>query len=380
MAIIDTSFYSKMVGPDITGNIAEGLRLKDLANERMLKQKKSELEQKQFQQEQDERDAVKKAILVDKDGNITLSKATLAGLAKLNPEKAMELESKFQARDSGALRQKLNHAKMTTDFLASQLPNVKDQASWTALKQRAMQMGLPGVENEPDSFDPNYAQNLTLRTLSAKDRLDQMWKEKDFGPKKEEVGIKRHEAEAKNQRMGAYTKGQEQVDKDYAKHYNTFTQKGAVNVKTAIDRLEALASEMEKDKGFGEAGGGRFASVLPDALRSRDAIRRRDQARNFANTTLKELFGGQLSDAEREAAAKEYYNDALGNAENAKILRDKIAQLKDAYNTELAKAQHYEREKTLSNFSGASQLKQISKGPPDSDKKTFKTNEIEWAD
>jgi hypothetical protein len=157
----------------------------------------------------------------------------------------------------------------------------------------------------------------------------------------------------KSQGNQGYSEGQKSVDKDYAKHYNTFTQKGAVNAKTSIDRLEALAAEMESDTGVFESGGGRFASTLPDALRSRDAVRRRDQAKNFANTTLKELFGGQLSDAEREAAAKEYYNDALSNSENAKIIRAKIEQLREGYNTEVAKAKYYEQNGgTLRGFSG----------------------------
>lgn len=182
-------------------------------------------------------------------------------------------------------------------------------------------------------------------------RLDQ--ETKDYRDR--QLGLDQQKLEiAKNKSQGnqGYSEGQKAVDKDYAKHYNTFTQKGAVNAKTAIDRLEGLADEMEADTGLFESGGGRFASELPDALRSRDAIRRRDQAKNFANTTLKELFGGQLSDAEREAAAKEYYNDALGNAENAKIIRAKIAQLRDSYNTEVAKAKYYENNGTLQGFSG----------------------------
>ena len=150
------------------------------------------------------------------------------------------------------------------------------------------------------------------------------------------------------------TVGQKAVDRDYAKHYNTFTQRGIANSKAAINRLEKLADEMEKDTGIGEAGGGRFAPLLHDSLRSRDAIRRRDNTRNAANTTLKELFGGGLSDAEREAAAKEYYNDNLDNKTNAKILRDKIKQLKSSFDSELKKAKYYEKNNTLSGFSGAS--------------------------
>jgi len=133
-----------------------------------------------------------------------------------------------------------------------------------------------------------------------------------------------------------------------------------VNAKVAIQNLEELATEMEEDTGIFESGGGRFANTLHDSLRSRTAIRRRDQAKNFANTTLKELFGGQLSDAEREAAAKEYYNDALNNEENSLIIRRKVAQLKEGYQSELQKAQFFENNRTLYGFRGASNLPMVS--------------------
>ena len=144
--------------------------------------------------------------------------------------------------------------------------------------------------------------------------------------------------------------GQKQVDKDYAKAFNTFTQKGAVNAGISIGKLEELASELEKEKdGIFSAGAGR-SSVLPDVMRNKQSIKWRDNARNFANTTLKELFGGQLSDAEREAAAKEYYNDALSNADNAQIIKSKVSQLKENLRIEKAKAKYYEKNKTLGGF------------------------------
>jgi hypothetical protein len=158
---------------------------------------------------------------------------------------------------------------------------------------------------------------------------------------------------AKEKRTEAGTEGQKAVDKKYATDYNEFTAKGQVNVKNSIEKLEALASEMEKDQGIGESGGGRIGSILPDVMRSRDAVRRRDAARNEANRTLKALFPGALSDAEREAAAKEFYNDALDNKENAKILRTKVEDLKSGLTQELAKAKYYEKNGTLKGFAGS---------------------------
>jgi len=145
------------------------------------------------------------------------------------------------------------------------------------------------------------------------------------------------------------TEGQKAVDRDYAKQYNQFTGKGRENAVHAINQLEKMAEELEGDSGLFELGGGRI-SALGDTFRSRTAIRRRDSTRNFANTTLRELFPGALSDAEREAAAKEYYNDALSNEDNAKIIRDKIGQLKNALQSETDKALYFQQNKSLSGY------------------------------
>jgi hypothetical protein len=147
--------------------------------------------------------------------------------------------------------------------------------------------------------------------------------------------------------------GEEAIDKNYAEQFNNFTGKGINNTAFTIKKLENIASEMEKDKGklttfFGESGG--TSIPLPDMLRSKDSIRRRDEARNAANSTLKELFGGQLSDGERVAAAKEYYNDSLDNETNAKMLREKITQLKANRDAEIERANYFAKNRTLKGF------------------------------
>lgn len=163
-----------------------------------------------------------------------------------------------------------------------------------------------------------------------------------------------YEAMQRSPQLGKATKGQEEVDQEFAKEYTKFTTSGAVNAKNSMNKIELLVREMKKDQGVGEAGGGRTATMLPDVLRSRDAIRRRDSARNLANATLKELFGGQLSDAERESAAREYYNDALDNKENAKILEGKLKELRSVYDNKLKQSKYFEQNKgTLRGFKGS---------------------------
>ena len=149
------------------------------------------------------------------------------------------------------------------------------------------------------------------------------------------------------------TKGEEAVDKDFAKEYNKFTDNGMTNAADAIKRLEKLQKEVAKDTGFGEAGGTRFP--IPDMLRSRLAIERRDDARNFANATLKELFPGALSDDERKAAAQEFWNDGLSNESNSVRLENKIKTLKQGLDMKIKKTKYYENNnKSLDGWKGVS--------------------------
>ncbi len=179
------------------------------------------------------------------------------------------------------------------------------------------------------------------------------------------------EAMKRSPEMGKPTEGQKEVDQEYAKEYTKFVTSGITNTKNSLGKMKLLVNEMKKDQGFGEAGGGRTASALPDIARSRDAIRRRDQARNLANSTLKELFGGQLSDAEREAAAREYYNDALSNKENAKILESKINELQNVFENKKKQAEYFEGHRnSLRGFKGSQQ--EVSNNNPEVTKNGIK--------
>ena len=157
-----------------------------------------------------------------------------------------------------------------------------------------------------------------------------------------------------DEKQAKRSEGAIQTDKDYAKDYNDWTQKDAVNMRKSIEGMKGLIKELKADGGLIQAGGGRAAPLIPDALRAENSIRWRDQARNFANPTLKYIFPGAISDDERTAAAKEYYNDSLPNARNAEMLARKVQQAEETFARESAKAKFYEDNgKTLDGYVGA---------------------------
>lgn len=224
--------------------------------------------------------------------------------------------------------------KMTGESHSAKMEEVKYQKDQRALapEERDSFLEAKGIARLKQETDfSNFEKQEAVRHRNNKDLL---------GAKADSVAATKGPA---------LSKGEETVDKKYADKYVGQSGSGFVNSEFTIKKLEDLQKEMEADQGFGEAGG--TSLPLPDMFRSTTAIRRRDETRNAANSTLKELFGGALSDSEREAAANEYYNDKLPNKENAKILKDKITQLKAQRSSEIDRAKYFEKNRTLKGYS-----------------------------
>jgi hypothetical protein len=206
--------------------------------------------------------------------------------------------------------------------------------------------GIQDREDDPNSVESKLAQQLAEK-MGLKNNQLTARQFKDTSKYLSELHRLEMQKQLLNTRLASSpsankpiaNKSVEALNRNYAERYNEFTQKGGINAIYTIKNLEELADKIAQNP---KGGGGRFAKIAPDVLRPREDILNRDQARNFANTTLKELFGGQLSDAEREAAAREYWNDAVSNEENAKIIKRKIETLKAVYENQLKKAQYYE--------------------------------------
>lgn len=145
--------------------------------------------------------------------------------------------------------------------------------------------------------------------------------------------------------VDADTKGEVASDRDYAKKYNEWTGGDRNKGVQAVQKLEEIASQMEKDTGPIQSGGGRAAAFLHDSLRDRSAIQRRDLAHQTAYDALKATFPGNISDGERKALAETYYNDKLDNKANAKMMRQKIQTIKNNINDADKKASYFEKNK-----------------------------------
>jgi hypothetical protein len=184
-------------------------------------------------------------------------------------------------------------------------------------------------------------------------RMRQQKMDEDRGYRKQMLDVERQKAAAAAGKTTGQNEGIKALDRDYARDYNEYTSRGRVNALSSINRLEAIQKQLEKEaNSVIEAGGGSIAGSLPDMMRSERSIELRDDTINAANATLKDLFGGLITDSERAAAAREFYNDKLDSASNAKRLKAKIEEMKDRIIEQDAKAAWFRDRGTLGGFKG----------------------------
>jgi len=187
--------------------------------------------------------------------------------------------------------------------------------NWGQKRSYLVQEGLLDEQDMSPVFDPQNQESLLNRSFSEGEAVANEFKQKgyDLNVDKQKEAVRHNKAtegiskaaqfaqqktaemKAKKAEASLYlTPGEKKSDEVYAADYNEYTDKGRTNAISTIEKLKELQMQVAADTGFGEAGGTRFEAITPDFMRTRLAIERRDDARNFANKTLKALFGGQL--------------------------------------------------------------------------------------
>lgn len=395
MAQIDSSIYFKQQQADVLGSVQKGLSVRDMLDKK-AKEKKAD------EKEQDFKKAYNAGIVKNPDGSVshdgskTASELAGRGYGK----EAVEAQNQFKQQT--AMDQKANLEKQMQEInvTGQLLGGIQDQASWEQGLMKAQQMGMD-VSRLPRAYDPGMVRNLQMRTLSAKEQIENQFKQQQFsaGQKNEDrnyalnlqkAEVEKQKAKADLNKKSGTLEGLKALDKDYAKDYNDFTSNGAENARGSIAKLKEIRAELANEgDGLFAAGGGR-SEIIPDAFRSKTSVRWRDQAQSAANATLKSIFGGQLSDGERKSAAAEFYNDKLSNADNVKILDSKIQAMEQGLTNQLSKAEYFSKYGTLNGFEDSTALrgttapnqKEINQSPMSKTQKkqVFKTDEIDWAE
>lgn len=392
MAQIDSSIYSSFQAPDILGSIQKGLSVRDMINTR-------DKEEKAQKKEQALAEAYNAGVSKNPDGTVsydgmkTASKLSDLGYGK----ESIETLQNYKAQQKASIEEQRKKLSEMTDYLGRASQSLKQNPGlYQNILQDAKARGFD-VSTMPPQYGPDAQKMIDHyhgQALTVKDQVENQFKQQQFAAeqkwKQKSYDLDKQKAQLEHGKKSGALEGFKALDKDYAKDYNDFTSNGAENARGSIAKLREIRNELAKaGDGVFSAGGGR-SEIFPDAFRSKTSVRWRDQAQSAANATLKSIFGGQLSDGERKAAAAEFYNDKLDNADNVKILDAKIEAMEQGLQNQLSKANYFSKYGSLQGFEESTALrgttepnrKEINQSPlgKPNQKQVFKTSEIDWAD
>jgi hypothetical protein len=231
---------------------------------------------------------------------------------------------------------------------------IKFQDSLESQKNRAEDVGFRNkkFDVEQRNADRSHALDQQKVGLTAENmRFDNKIKLQELELRKEEVARKHLSIK------DTLTPGQQAVDRKFGEEYATFTAAGGyTDIDKQLKQLDKVADDLE---GIAKGGKGRLTGPgtgsLPDAVNSvinPAAIAARERVEEVAQRNLRIVLGAQFTQAEGDKLIARTYNPRLGEAENAKRVRDLAGQIRSAAKQKQAASEYFERNGTLSGFKG----------------------------
>jgi len=152
--------------------------------------------------------------------------------------------------------------------------------------------------------------------------------------------------------MGKPTKGQEAVDKEFAKEYVAYKAKGGFSdTYKQLDQLnDAIAKLRTTDTATGPIVG-RVPKFLRDAILPESASIQ-EAVEEVVQRNLRQVLGAQFTEKEGTRLIERAYNPRLSEAENVKRLNRLIDQIKTAAKAKEEAMAYYEEKGTLQGFKG----------------------------
>lgn len=167
--------------------LAQMLRVQGMQQEAQLGQMKLDEYNRQASESRTLNQLYKEATGTDGklDRNMLLGKVVSSGLGSRLPGMQKEFQAldetaaKTQKEQREAEKAQLDAARQKLALGAQILGSAKDQASYDAARQTAMNAGLD-VSRMPPQFDAGFVQAKRTEGLTVLDQLDQQWKAKGF--------------------------------------------------------------------------------------------------------------------------------------------------------------------------------------------------------
>ena len=148
------------------------------------------------------------------------------------------------------------------------------------------------------------------------------------------------------------TKGQEAVDKDYAKEYVDFKASGGyADIDKQIDQLAEVQDKLSSGAELTGPVTGNVPDLILNAINP-EARAARDAVEEVVQRNLRLVLGAQFTEKEGERLIARAYNPKLDEKENLKRVTRLIDQIQQAATAKRAAAAYFEKNGTLKGFTG----------------------------
>lgn len=151
------------------------------------------------------------------------------------------------------------------------------------------------------------------------------------------------------------TEGQNKTDTLFAADYNNWNGPGRATAEKNLQRLESARETLKKHEKDAFGTSGRVTGRLPDALRSEESIRLRQDVQSAAMGSLRATLGSQFTEKEGQRVMNMSYDERLSPTENIRKIDSAIAEIKQAADLNNEKSNYYEKHGTLTGWRAGSQ-------------------------
>lgn len=164
MSSVDTSMYGMIQPINVMGSIDNGMRMRDMIDER---KKKSAV-----------KDAYAQGMQVGPDGKTSFDHSkTASALAQGGyGQEAYEAQQQGQTEQQKQIESQVKMAQYGAQVLGA----ARNQGEWDQGLQQLKNNGIP-AEKLPAQFSPENQRFLVESAMSLSDRLNEQWKQKEFG-------------------------------------------------------------------------------------------------------------------------------------------------------------------------------------------------------
>jgi len=339
---IDSSIYSQLKPVDFVGSYQDGLKLRDLADQRKLRQKEQ-------QSKDTEESAYNNSIETGPDGSVSLNQGKfLTELAKGGQgQKAYEYQEKFKQQGIADRKAQIDKIYQEADLIGRTAGSVTDQNSYTAALQSLAQSGVD-ISQMPKAYDPTLVRTYQMKALTTKEQLQNQIDREKLDIQRREVAAKEKAAGAKS--TSGLTVGQKKVDTEFAKDYNQWTSGGAKTARSEINKLQGVINNLKN----GNVSTGGMTGLFPDRLTSDRVLAARSDVQSTVMNSLKAILGAQFTEKEGERIIRNTWNEADSTPNNVARLERLVSDLSAQADDKDSKSAQYEQTGTLAGYRASS--------------------------